>query len=150
MLTRFAEWQGREPESVAADTTYGNGEFLQWLADRGTGITRSGRPKARSRSATSISACPTGLDPDIQQHVLAVVTKSYTGKHRTDLLEPPVEVTGTTPLYSNASRRLALRAQTPFGMTGSEPVRYRSAPVPQGKRCSHSAGKACPSRRGAC
>jgi hypothetical protein len=26
--------QGREPESVAADTTYGNGEFLQWLADR--------------------------------------------------------------------------------------------------------------------
>ena len=34
MLTRFAEWQGQAPESVAADTTYGNGEFLQWLADR--------------------------------------------------------------------------------------------------------------------
>jgi len=34
MLTRFAQWQGRRPESVAADTTYGNGEFLQWLADR--------------------------------------------------------------------------------------------------------------------
>jgi transposase len=34
MLTRFAQWQGREPESVAADTTYGNGEFLQWLAER--------------------------------------------------------------------------------------------------------------------
>ena len=34
MLTRFAQWQGREPESVAADTTYGNGEFLHWLADR--------------------------------------------------------------------------------------------------------------------
>ena len=34
MLTRFAQWQGREPESVAADTTSGNGEFLQWLADR--------------------------------------------------------------------------------------------------------------------
>jgi hypothetical protein len=34
MLARFAEWQGRAPESVAADTTYGNGEFLQWLADR--------------------------------------------------------------------------------------------------------------------
>ncbi len=33
MLTRFAQWRG-EPESVAADTTYGNGEFLQWLADR--------------------------------------------------------------------------------------------------------------------
>src|SRR5436190_927698 len=34
MLTRFAEWQGQAPESVASDTTYGNGEFLQWLADR--------------------------------------------------------------------------------------------------------------------
>jgi transposase len=34
MLTRFTQWQGREPESVAADTTYGNGVFLQWLADR--------------------------------------------------------------------------------------------------------------------
>jgi transposase len=34
MLACFARWQGREPESVAADTTYGNGEFLQWLADR--------------------------------------------------------------------------------------------------------------------
>ena len=35
MLTRFEQWQGREPESVAADTTFGNAEFLQWLADRG-------------------------------------------------------------------------------------------------------------------
>jgi len=35
MLTRFARWQGREPSSVAADATYGNGEFLQWLLDRG-------------------------------------------------------------------------------------------------------------------
>ena len=34
MLTRFARWQGREPVSVAADTTYGNGEFLHWLAER--------------------------------------------------------------------------------------------------------------------
>src|SRR6202051_1549306 len=34
MLTRFAQWRGCKPESVAADTTYGNGEFLQWLADR--------------------------------------------------------------------------------------------------------------------
>jgi len=34
MLTRFATWQGRKPESIAADTTYGNGEFLQWLAER--------------------------------------------------------------------------------------------------------------------
>ena len=35
MITRFVQWQGREPGSVAADATYGNGEFLQWLLDRG-------------------------------------------------------------------------------------------------------------------
>jgi hypothetical protein len=35
MLTRFAQWQGGEPSSIAADATYGNGEFLQWLMDRG-------------------------------------------------------------------------------------------------------------------
>jgi transposase len=35
MITRFAQWQGREPASVVADATYGNGEFLQWLLDRG-------------------------------------------------------------------------------------------------------------------
>jgi transposase len=35
MLTRFAQWQGGEPASIAADATYGNGEFLQWLLDRG-------------------------------------------------------------------------------------------------------------------
>jgi len=34
MIARFAEWQGRNPASVAADATYGNGEFLQWLMDR--------------------------------------------------------------------------------------------------------------------
>jgi hypothetical protein len=34
MLTGFAQWQGRKPESVGADTTYGNGEFLPWLAER--------------------------------------------------------------------------------------------------------------------
>ena len=34
MVTRFAQWQGRKPESVGADTTYGNGEFLHWLSER--------------------------------------------------------------------------------------------------------------------
>jgi hypothetical protein len=35
MIARFAEWPGRDPESVVADATYGNGEFLQWLMERG-------------------------------------------------------------------------------------------------------------------
>ena len=58
MITRFATWQGREPESVAADTTYGNGEFLQWLADRSItpymrtrdSIHRKRQPVLRSRA----------------------------------------------------------------------------------------------------
>ena len=31
MIAPFAEWQNREPASLVADATYGNGEFLQWL-----------------------------------------------------------------------------------------------------------------------
>jgi len=33
MIARFTHWQGRKPESIAADASYGNGEFLQWLMD---------------------------------------------------------------------------------------------------------------------
>jgi hypothetical protein len=35
MRARFAQWQGGEPSSLVADATCGNGEFLQWLLDRG-------------------------------------------------------------------------------------------------------------------
>jgi hypothetical protein len=34
MIKRFAGWQGREPVSMTADATYGNGEFVQWLTER--------------------------------------------------------------------------------------------------------------------
>jgi hypothetical protein len=35
MITRSAERRGRFPQSVAADTTYGNGELLAWFEERG-------------------------------------------------------------------------------------------------------------------
>jgi transposase len=35
MITRSAERRGRFPQSVAADTAYGNGELLAWLEERG-------------------------------------------------------------------------------------------------------------------
>ena len=31
---RFADWQGKNPQSIAADASYGNGELLQCLMDR--------------------------------------------------------------------------------------------------------------------
>ncbi len=34
MITRFQERQGYYPQSLAADTTYGNGEMLHWLQER--------------------------------------------------------------------------------------------------------------------
>jgi hypothetical protein len=34
MITRFAQWRGGNPECIAADASYGNGQFLQWLMDR--------------------------------------------------------------------------------------------------------------------
>jgi transposase len=35
MIDRYYERHGRRPQAVAADNTYGNGELLQWLVDRG-------------------------------------------------------------------------------------------------------------------
>lgn len=35
MVDRYRERHGRLPKSLAADNTYGNGELLQWLDDRG-------------------------------------------------------------------------------------------------------------------
>ena len=35
MIDRYRERYGRWPQSLVADNTYGNGELLQWLDDRG-------------------------------------------------------------------------------------------------------------------
>jgi transposase len=35
LITRFTEQRGRAPQTLAADTTYGNGELLHWLQERG-------------------------------------------------------------------------------------------------------------------
>jgi len=34
MIARLTQWQGKNPQSIAADASYGNGELLQWLMDR--------------------------------------------------------------------------------------------------------------------
>jgi len=51
MIARFSQWQGREPASVAADATYGNGEFLQWLLDRGITPYMRTRDSARRKQS---------------------------------------------------------------------------------------------------
>ncbi len=45
-MARFAPWPGHDPKSVAADATYGNGEFLQWLMERGIPPYRRTRERA--------------------------------------------------------------------------------------------------------
>ena len=35
MIDRYCERYGRRPKGLAADNTYGNGELLQWLEERG-------------------------------------------------------------------------------------------------------------------
>jgi transposase len=34
MIARFTQWQCKNPQSIAADASYGNGDLLQWLMDR--------------------------------------------------------------------------------------------------------------------
>ena len=77
MLTRFAQWQGGAPQSVAADTTYGNGEFLQWLADRNiTPYMRTRDSIHRKRTLGdwnhSVSACNSCPPPRWSFHSLDI------------------------------------------------------------------------------
>jgi transposase len=51
MLTRLEQRQRGKPVSVGADTTYGNGEFLQWLGERG--ITAYMRPRESAKRKNS-------------------------------------------------------------------------------------------------
>jgi transposase len=52
MITRFYEQYGYYPQSLAADTTYGNGEMLHWLQQRG--ITTYMRVKENPPSKTEL------------------------------------------------------------------------------------------------
>jgi len=61
MLTRSRSGKGRAPESVAADTTYGNGEFLQWLADR------SITPYMRTRDTVSTEKSSPFFGPSVSR-----------------------------------------------------------------------------------
>jgi hypothetical protein len=47
MVTRFTERRGGSPQTLAADATYGNGELLHWLQERGIA------PHLRARPAPS-------------------------------------------------------------------------------------------------
>jgi transposase len=51
MITCFAQWQGQEPASIAADATYGNGELLQWLLERGITPWMRTRDSARRKKS---------------------------------------------------------------------------------------------------
>jgi hypothetical protein len=73
MIARFTRWQGREPASVAADATYGNGEFLHWLMERrithicarGTALcARTARSTVPSVSRIFPTATATSAPPD--------------------------------------------------------------------------------------
>ncbi len=64
MISHFTQLQGKSPQSIVADASYGNGELLQWLMDRriricphamlwlGQGV----RCSARSASHTNLKA----------------------------------------------------------------------------------------------
>jgi hypothetical protein len=57
MIARFAEWQGRAPATIAADTTYGNGEFLQWLMERDVTPHMRTRDSIPVRMSTGLYSC---------------------------------------------------------------------------------------------
>jgi hypothetical protein len=50
MIARFVQRQSRKPQSIAADASYRNGKFLQWLMDRDTPYMPTRDAVGRTRS----------------------------------------------------------------------------------------------------
>jgi hypothetical protein len=109
MLTRFAEWQGRTPESVAADTTYGNGEFLRWLADRSITPYMRTRDSALRKNNPGYAVLPGSCGPEHQAaRALPQSTNSTTGSHH---LKKRRKLSCTAPSRIRATH--ALSSSTP-------------------------------------
>jgi transposase len=96
MLTRFAQWQGREPRSVVADATYGNGEFLQWLLQRGV------TPYMRTRD--SIHKKNSGLYGD-ERFTYQPASNTYLCPEGKQLKYVGVNTRNRTHLYASTAKR---------------------------------------------
>jgi transposase len=96
MLTRFTQWQGGAPESLAADTTYGNGEFLHWLLERG--IT----PYMRTRDSIHKKKC--GLYGD-ERFAYQPESNTYLCPEGKQLTYVGVNLRNRTHLYKATAKR---------------------------------------------
>jgi transposase len=136
MITRFTERRGNPPQTVAADTTYGNGEMLDWLEQRSiTGhipvkecpLGKSGLYSVEQftyRPENNSYMCPegkqltyVGINPRNRTHLYA-----STPKRCRDCSQKAQCTRGKTRIlqihiYEGARQRARERAQTPeFGM----------------------------------
>src|SRR5216684_1004752 len=112
MLTRFAQSQGRKPESVGADTTYGNGEVLHWLAERESnsyrcpareqlnyvGLNVRNRAQAYIGSAKRCGACS-------QKPQCTSGRYKYLAIHRDELARQRARELANTPEFAYAQRQ---------------------------------------------
>jgi len=96
MITRFSERRGCSPASIAADATYGNGEFLQWLQDRG--IT----PYMRTRD--SIHKKNSGLYGD-ERFTYQPASNTYLCPEGKQLKYVGVSTRNRTHLYASTAKR---------------------------------------------
>ena len=94
MIERYRERYGYLPQTLAADTTYGNGELLQWLDERG--IAAYIRVKENPNGPTDLYGidqftyvpeencyiCPEGKATEIRRHQSAQPHPSFITRRR--------------------------------------------------------------------
>ena len=124
MLTRFAARHGGKPQSLAADTTYGNGEFLHWLGERDIASYMRTRDDVTAKTApsTARNSSPTNRKP----------TAIAARRGRSQLWRAHVGRPGPS-VYRDAQ---ALR-----GLSAEAAVYRRSLP-PTGDSCARSSAAA--------
>src|SRR6202163_1767684 len=138
MLTRFAQGQGREPSSIAADATYGNGEFLQWLRDRGITLYMRTRDSALRKNNP-------GYGPERFTYVPE--SNSYRCPAGEQLNFVGLNVRNRTHAYIGSRKRCGACPQKAQGTTGQykylaihihEPARQRARDLANTAAFAHS------------
>ena len=135
MLTRFAQWQGQGAESVAADTTYGNGEFLQWLVDRSITPYMRTRDSIHRKNSPFYGPERFTYQPELNRYICpAGQPLNYGGQF---IGTEPTTTSGSASVAGHARKNHNAPVQL-FGSTDSMPIKIHLPPEAAIKSTSSS------------
>ena len=138
MIERYRERYGRLPQTLAADTTYGNGELLQWLDDRG--IAPYIRVKENPKGKTDLY----GIDKFtyVPEQNCYICPEGKPEVRRNQSRTAPTFITRRRSVVANAPRKSTAREASIGCSRSTLAKRHGSVPMPWPRRQSSRSAQA--------